>query len=316
MPVQTQYSGQGPRLTVNMLIQDPLLIQARMLRMMDQQFLMDALLRQAPSATSGAVVYEESTPLFATDDASEVAEAGEIPLGMGQDGIPRVAHTVKTAMGITITREMRDRQRIDLVNRRMAQVRNTIVRNWERRLFKAFDGAAAATGSIVAGTQWSNPTGGNPRLDILAAIKLVTEARAQYANMDANNQQDYFGFVPDAIVISTTAMYNLLQNDKFVSLYLAGNIADRNPLYTGQLERTVLGCDVYTSRFMPPTSQYVLQTKDVGGYSDERPLGVSPLYGNGGGPNGGPTETWRADAVRRTAIFVDQPFAVAKIVTT
>lgn len=310
MPVQTQYSGQGPRLTVNMMIADPLLIRARMLRMADQQFIMQALLRPVPAATSGALVYSESDPLFAQDDAAEVAEGGEIPLGMGQDGIPRVAHTIKTALGIEITREMRDRNRIDLVQKRMDQVRNTFIRNWERRLFTAFDAATAATGSVVAGTAWSNPSTGDPRRDILAAIKLVTESRAQYANLDANNQQDFFGFVPDAMVISTTASYNLMQSSNFVNLYLAGNIADRNPFYTGQLERTVLGCEVFTSRFIPATSVYVLQTKDVGGWSDERPMGVTPLYADQ------PREVWRSDVVRRSAIFIDQPYAVAKIVTT
>lgn len=314
MPTQTQYSGQGSRLTVNMMIADPLMIRARMLRMADQQFIMEALLRPVPAAASGALVYSESDPLFAADDAQEVAEGGEIPLGMGQDGIPRVAHTVKTALGIEITREMKDRNRVDLVNKRLDQVRNTFVRNWERRLFTAFDAAATATGHIVGGTAWSNPSTGDPRRDLLAAIKLVTESRTQYVNQDANNAQDYFGFVPDAIVISTTGQYNLMQSTNFLQLYLGGNIADRNPFYTGQLERTVLGCDVYTSRFMPPNAAYVLQTKDVGGWSDERPLGVTPLYSQGG-PNGGPREVWRSDVVRRSAIFVDQPYAVAKIVT-
>lgn len=312
MPVQTQYSGQGPRLTVNMMIADPLMIRARLLQMADQQFIMNALLRQAPSAQSGAIVFSESDPLFAQDDAQEVAEAGEIPLGLGQDGIPKVAHTTKTGLGVEITREMRDRNRVDLVNKRLDQVRNTLVRNWERRLFAQFDAATVATGQVVAGTQWSNPGVGSsfPRRDLLAAIKLITESRAQYANLDANNQQDYFGFVPDAIVISTTSQYNLIQSDSFVNLYLAGNIADLNPQYTGQLERTVLGCTVYISRFIPANTTYVLQTNVNGGYSDERPLGVTPLYADQ------PREVWRADVVRRTAIFIDQPPAIAKIITT
>lgn len=310
MPTQAIYSGQGTRLTVNMMIQDPLMIRARMLQMADQQFIMNALLRPVPAAQAGVLAYMESTPLFASDDAQEVAEGGEIPLGVGADGIPLVAHTIKTALGVEITREMRDRNRVDLVNLRLDQVRNTIVRNWERRLFASFDAAIAQTGMVVAGTSWSNPSTGSPRTDVLQAIKLVTESRAQYANLDVNNQQDYFGFVPDAIVISTASQYNLLQNTEFQQLYLGGNIADRNPLYTGQLERDIVGCTVYISRFIPPNSTYVLQTKVSGGWSDERPLGVTPLYPDQ------PREVWRADVVRRTAIFVDQPYAVAKIVST
>lgn len=309
MPTQVTYSGQGPRLTVSAMIVDPLMIRARMLQMMDQQFIMEALLRQAPATQSGAVVYAESNPLFATDDAQEVAEGGEIPLGQGQFGNPKVAVTRKTGLGIEITREMRDRNRIDLVQLSMDQVRNTMVRNWERRLYTALSNAVTATGMIVTPAfPWSNLSSGNPRGDILAAVKAVTEA--VYPNGDPNNSppnQDFFGFVPDTMVISTTAEYNLLQNTNFVQLYLGGNIADRNPYYTGQLERTILGMNVLVSRFIPAGTAYVLQSNIVGGYSDERPLGVTPLYADL------PREVWRSDVVRRTAIFVDQPYAVAQI---
>lgn len=308
MPTAVTYSGQGPRLTVNAMLVDPLMIRARMLQMMTQQFIMAALLRNAPATQSGAVVYAESNPLFATDDAAEIAEGAEIPLGQVQVGNPKVQVTRKTGLGVEITREMRDRNRIDLVQLSMDQVRNTMVRNWERRLFTAFDAATAQTGMVVAGSQWSNPASGNARQDILSATKAVTEAIAP--SMDPNNQQDFFGFVPDMLVISTTSQYNLMQNSNFVQLYLGGDIAERNPNYTGQLERKLLTLDVLTSRFVAPNTSYVLQSNVVGGYSDERPLGVTPLYADL------PREVWRADVVRRTAIFIDQPYAVAKIVSS
>lgn len=308
MPTQVTYSGQGPRLTVNSMLVDPLMIRARMLQMMTQQFIMEALLRNAPATQSGAVVYAESNPLFASDDAAEIAEGGEIPLGQIQVGNPKVAVTRKTGLGVEITREMRDRNRIDMVQLSMDQVRNTMVRNWERRMFTAFDAAATQTGMVIGGSAWSNPASGFARRDILAATKAVTEAVVP--NLDPNNQQDFFGFVPDTLVISTTSMYNLMQSTDFVQLYLGGDIADRNPYYTGQLERKVLNLDVMTSRFVAPNTSYVLQSNVLGGYSDERPMGVTPLYADL------PREVWRADVIRRTAIFVDQPFALAKIVST
>lgn len=308
MPTPVTYSGQGPRLTVNALLVDPLMIRARMLQMMDQQFIMNALLRNAPGTQSGAVVYAESNPLFAQDDAQEVAEGGEIPLGQSQIGNPKVARTTKTGLGVEITREMRDRNRIDLVNLAMDQVRNTMVRNWERRLFTSFDAATAQTGMVVAGSAWSVPSSGLARRDILSATKAVTEAAAP--NMDPNNQQDFFGFMPDTLVISTTSQYNLMQSTDFVQLYLGGDIADRNPYYTGQLERKVLNLEVLVSRFVAPNTSYVLQSNVLGGWSDERPLGVTPLYADM------PREVWRADVVRRTAIFIDQPYAVCKIVSS
>jgi hypothetical protein len=303
MPISTVYSGQGPRLTVNSMIADPLMIRARLLQMADQQFIMEALLRPVPSTPSGAIVFSESTPLFASDDATDVAEGGEIPLGVGQDGLPRVAHTTKTGLGIEITREMRDRNRTDLVNLRLDQVRNTLVRNWERKLFAAFSGLTPAV-TINAANPWASST--TIRNDIGGAVKGITTAVTP--NSDPNNNQDYIGFVPDTLVIPFASQYDIMLNTSFTSLYLGGDIAERNPQYTFQLERNVMNLQVLMSRFLPAGTAYVLQSKVCGGWSDERPLGVTPLYPDQ------PREVWRADVVRRTGIFIDQPLSVAKIV--
>ncbi len=37
------------------------------------------------------------------------------------------------------------------------------------------------------------------------------------------------------------------------------------------------------------------------------------MYPLGGGGNGGPTETWRSDITRQSAIFIDQPLAACFI---
>lgn len=302
MPISTIYSGQGPRLTVNSMIADPLMIRARLLQMADQQFIMEALLRPVPSTPSGAIVFSESTPLFASDTPLDVAEGGEIPLGIGQDGLPRVAHTVKTGLGVEITREMRDRNRTDLVNTRMDQVRNTLVRTWEFKLFNAF-AAASIAGTVAAATPWASST--TVRTDITNAIKLVTTSVTP--NSDPLNNQDYLGFIPDTLVLPFTSQFDLITNTSFSSVYIGGDIAERNPNYTGQLERTVMGMQVLLSRFLTPGTGYLMQSKVIGGWSDERPLGVTPLYPDQ------PREVWRADVVRRTGIFIDQPLAIAKI---
>jgi hypothetical protein len=300
MPLQSIYSGQGPRVTVNDLIVDPLLIQQRFLQMADQQFIMEAILRQLPSAQSGIIGYHESTPLFLDDDAAVVGEGGEIPLGVGSDGIPKATHTIKLARGIEITREMRDRNRIDLVNVRMNQVRNTMVRTWENRLFSALSGAT--TGSVTAASPWQTST--TIRQDIMGAIQNVTEAKLSQGN---NNTQNFLGFIPDIMVISTKTQYDMIGNGDFGQLYLGGDIAEKNPQYTGQLERTVQSMTVLISRFMPQNQVWLMESKTVGGFSDERPLGVTPLYADQ------PREVWRADVVRRTGIAIDQPLSACVI---
>lgn len=298
------YSQQGYRITVNGLIKDPLLIRQRFLKLSAQQFMMEDLLRKVPGTQSGVVGYEESAPIFASEDPSVVAEGGEIPLITGEDGVPKAAFTVKLGAGIEITRETRDRNRMDKVTQRMRQVRNTFVRAWERRMFDALDASSAPT--QTASGAWGTSTT-NIRSDVLTALRSVREANLSGA-APGPNVDDYLGFEPDTLVMSTRTEAKFFNNDSVVDVYKTGGTLDtKQPMYTGTLERTFMGLRVLVSRFMADDFVWVMERKTVGGYSDERPLGVTPLYEDR------PRECWRADAVRRTAIFVDQPKAAIKI---
>lgn len=306
MPTGSHYSGEGPRITVNSFIKDPLLIRARMIRMFEQQFIMESVLRNVGGADAGVIGYEESTPLFTDDDAAVIAEGGEIPLTMGQDGVPKAAFTIKTGLGIEITQEIKDRGRVDKLNQRMVQVRNTIVRHWERRLFNAFAAAVPVANTIdlgptAAARSWYTGSAPTIRDDVLNARLLVTEA-------EVPNQDDSFlGFEPDTILISTRTFNALLKDDEFAKVYANSPLATKSPTYTGTLEKELYGLTWLVSRFMTDDDAYLMERKTVGGYSDERPMQTSATY---------PIrerECWRADCVRRTAIFVDQPYAIARI---
>lgn len=298
------YSNQGPRLTVNAMLKDPLLIRQRMLRMADKQFIMEALLRNVGATTSGVVQYEESSPQFADQEPMVVAEGGEIPLGTGSEGLWKAAATIKLARGIEITREARDRNRFDLVQKRMNQVRNTMVRAWERRLFTMFSTHPGI--STVAGGVWSSVADGSIRANILDGIQAVTEA----VSPTTGNPDDFLGFTPDTIVIPQTTMYDMLLNTAFIDVYKNSPIITKSPIYTGTLEREILGLTVMTSRFLAPGAAYILERGTAGGYSDERSLSISPTREE---PN---RECWRSNVVRRTAMFLDEPGAVCKITYT
>lgn len=306
MPTPSTYSVSGSRITVNSMIRDPLLIRQRFLQMSDQQFIMDTLLRNAGSADAGVIQYFESTPLFTDDDMAVVGEAAEIPLTVGQDGVPKAAFTIKTARGIEISREMRDRNRMDLLNTRMTQVRNTIVRHWETRLFNALAAGVPAanvldlTGSTAV-KNWVTGSAPTIRINILDAMALITEAKV------AGQTNSFLGFNPDTLVVSTRARYAMMKDAAFGVIYTNSPLADRAPTYTGELEREVLGLRVLASRFLTDKNAYLVEAKTVGGYADERPLQVSPTYPDQ------PREVWRSDVVRRTAIFLDQPLAIAQI---
>lgn len=306
MPTPTTYSGSGVRITVNAMIKDPLLIRARMLNMMNQQFIMEALLRKAAPAEAGVILYNESTPLFTDDDASVIAEAAEIPLVQGQDGIPKAAFTIKTGLGIEITIEMKNRNRFDLVSTRMTQVKNTILRHWERRLFNALNAAVPAGNTLTLGAtaSWNGGTAGSIKIrnNLIDAAQLVREAVVPNQGTDA-----YLGFEPDTLVISTRTMAVMMKDDDFRKAYEGSPLAEKNPYYTGQLEKNVMGFNILTSRFMNDDYAFLLEKNTVGGYSDERALTVSPTYPDQD------REIWRSNVIRQTGIFIDQPYAIAKI---
>jgi hypothetical protein len=155
---------------------------------------------------------------------------------------------------------------------------------------------------------WS-ATDSHIRKDVNAAKYLIRQASAD----DDGNQK--FGYTADTLVISSETETDFLNSDE-ISEPNVGNIADESILYTGKLPSKFLGLDVLVSWRLSayfPSGALVLQRKVFGGISDERPLQGTPLYGEGGGPNGGPTESFRTDITRASAIFIDQPKAVVLI---
>lgn len=298
----------GPRLTVSMMLKSPTLIPKRVLTMLDQQFLVDSVLRSAEDAPSGSVLYFESTPLFAADGPSILDEFGEIPVTHGSVGTPKVARTVRRAFGLRVSKTMIDRNNTDAVNIQVTQIRNTMIRAWEDAFFSAVV-ANASVQVMTTDTSWQSADS-HIRQDVNTAKYLVETAAADEAG------EQRFGYKADTLIISQETGVDFLDSDEVSKPYV-GNIADKGILYTGVLPNKFLGLDVLTSWRLSayfPSGAIVCQRKMFGGISDERPLQATPMYGEGNGPNGGPREAFRTDITRASAIFFDQPQAVVLIV--
>jgi hypothetical protein len=293
----------GPRLTVSSLLKSPTLIPKRVLHNIDQEFLVNDVLRHAQDSPSGALIYFQSTPLFSNDDPAILDEFGEIPTTNGSLGTPKTARTVRRALGLRVSKTMVDRNNVDAVNVQVTQIRNTMVRAWEDAFFSALV-ANDQVQVIMTDTAWGS-TSSHIRQDVNSAKYLVKNAAA-----DAAGKQK-FGYVADTLIISTETETDFLDSDEVTKPYV-GNLADENVQYTGKLPNKFLGLNVLVSwrlSVYAPSCAVVLQRFVIGGISDERPLSATPMYGEGNGPNGGPTETWRTDITRASAIFVDQPLA-------
>src|SRR2546423_14771628 len=127
MPVGARGFSDSPRITVNELLKDPLVIPALILDMTRNEFVMDSVLRSGGNAPSGAVRYSESTPLYADDFPEIRAEFGEVPIVPTSVGIPRVVFTHGRAMAIMVPDEMPRRQAVDPVTPQLMQGKKTIV---------------------------------------------------------------------------------------------------------------------------------------------------------------------------------------------
>jgi hypothetical protein len=291
----------GPRTTVADLIGSPMMVPTRLKEMMTNVFISESLLRNAGPNPAGLVGYSEGDPSFLDSDVQDVAEFGEIPVAAGRMGVPRVAVSVKRALGVRVSREMRDENRLGAVQKQMMQLRNTFVRA-DSIAAKALINAGVPT--MPVSNAWDSGTG-TPRRDIADAIFEVTQATPA---TDIASPEEWYGFQPDIFVYNPGLFPVLMDNEDFVKVY-QGNIANENLNYTGVMPGRVHGLIPIASMSWPIGEVLIAERGTIGFYSDTRPLEFTGLYPEGNGPNGGPRETWRADSSHKRAMALDQPKA-------
>jgi hypothetical protein len=296
MAVQVVSSKSAQPLTVNALLKDPLAIPERIVRDFRNQFVMDQVLRSGGNAESGAVQYRVSSPQFADVASQIVAEKAEIPLAPVSRGDIQTARTAKRALGVAISEEMRRRNQMGEVERQIKAVGNTIVRDVDGAFVTAL--TAAVTQARAATAAWSGGTA-TIRKDILAAKKLVQTATV------AGTTDSYLGYEPDTILLNPTDAANLLGSAEFTTM-LYGQV---NPSNVSDLTTVgpVLGLNPLVSVSVTAGTAWVLTSKEVGFYADERAFQATELYEER------KNELWRTDASRITVAAVDQPLAGSKI---
>lgn len=290
----------GPRLTVNDYLKDPLRVPALVLDMMKGEFISDAVLRDA-GGNFGAVRFEESTPQFADGEPEVRAEFAEVPVVPGSVGVQHVTFSAERALAVMVSDEMKRRQNVDAVNRQMTQVKNTMVRAWDRVFFNALLTNPNLNAPVTAVNEWGTATS-TIRKDLASAIEVI-----ETAVVDATNRpDDVFGYEPDVLIINHATKGDLFANDEIAKIW-QGNIADENIVYTGKLPNKLMGLNVLVSRRVPADTAIVMQRGRVGFISDELPLQATPLYRDE------PRKSMRSDVQRASAVGVDNPRAAVLI---
>ena len=201
---------------------------------------------------------------------------------------------------------MIDRNNTDAVNIQITQLRNTMIVAWEDAFFSAII-ANPLIQTLHTDTPWSDPDS-HIRKDVNAAKFLIKNASSDGNGQNGKAKLQYRA---NTLILSTETETDFLDSDEVNSVYV-GNLAASNLRYTGTLPNRFLGLDVVTSWRLDLYSfgsALVLERGTVGFISDERRLSSTPMYGEGNGPNGGPTESWRTDTTRASALGIDQPLA-------
>jgi hypothetical protein len=297
MPTPAYSSLDGPRITVDSLLKDPLVIPEFILSMTENEFIVDAVLRAGGMTMSGAVRYSESTPMYADDTPEIRAEFAEVPVVPTSVGIPRVVFTHERAMAVMVSDEMRRRQLIDPVTRQLTQVRNTMIYSWNTAFYSAVI-ANAGIQTLAVSNPWAS-SNATIRGDIANGVYLVENA--QVTSSIGFNQ--FLGFEADTMIINHATKNTLLQSSSFAAPYI-GDIASESLLYTGVLSNKIFNLDTLVSRQVPVGNAIIMQRNRCGFIADELPFQAGPLYRDE------PRKTMRSDTQRASAIGIDQPLSI------
>jgi hypothetical protein len=297
VPAPAYSYSDGPRVTVDTLLKDPMQIPALILDMTQNEFIVDSVLRNAGLAQSGIVRFETSTPLYADAYPEVRQEFSEVPVVPTSLGVPSAVYSHERAMAIMVSDEMRRRQIVDPVTRQLLQVKNTMSYSWNTAFLAAILSNQYIQ-TMAVGTPWqgSNAT---IRADLANAIFLIENA--QQASPLGVTQ--WFGFEPDTLLINHLTKTTLLQSSSFAAPYI-GDIASENLQYTGKLPNKIFDLDVMVSRQIPAGNAILMQRNRAGFIADELPMMATPLYREE------PRKVWRSDVQRAAAIGFDQPLAI------
>lgn len=294
MPVRIVSTRDSQAITVNAMVSNPLVIPEYILSELDNQFVMDQVLRYAGRPTGGAVQFRVSSGRYADNPSEIVPELGEIPLATITRGDIQTKPTEKRALGVAISQEMIDRDNVGEVQRQIQAVHNTMVRDVDGGFVQTLRNAVTQTRAATA--PWSGGTA-TIRRDINAARRIIRTSTV--------GPGSYTGFNPDTIIVSPVGEENLLNSMEFQQM-IYGSVNPSNVASLADVPM-VLRLTPLVTVGVNDNEAFVLQSNVVGGYADERPLQATELY------EYRPTETWRSDASRITVGFIDQPAACVRI---
>lgn len=284
----------GTLITVDVFLNNPARVQKVIADLTAQRFIADRIFSPGPPATGGAVIFDQvmANELYTGRDVQAIEPGAEFPILNQLEAAPLIARTVKWGGAARYTYEQIDRDRRDVVNRGLTQIRNTIVRKVDTVAVAAL--RAAPINQEVASDVWEDSAA--------AIVKDVQTGITTVDKLDMGYQ------ITDALISPTTHL-NMITNDKLLSLLpREGMNGVPNPIASGQLQG-VMGLTWYPTNRVADGECILISGRIAGSISDEKPL-YSRVVDEG---QSSTRETKVVAAARLVVPYVTDPLSVVRI---
>lgn len=289
--------------SVSTLMNSPKVIPTRAIDRLRDEFPAEDMLTNGGTANTMEFQFTRNSSAYVDADPEVVAEFAEFPTVAPGHGEEVFGRADKVGYRIAISREMKEFNQIQAVNKIVTRAINTFKRYNEKQLWEAL--LAAPIPEVAAGVAW-NKQGSDPRHDIALAMETVSRGNAVY---DQNIEESW---LPNMIVLNKALTPTLVANDKFNSLFDGNGPNNEDIRYTGKLSKSIMGMDALGVRFLEQGRVLVLQKGAPGFFVDPRRLEATPLRGEGD-ELGGNTETYSSRMSQIRFIGIDEPFSACWI---
>lgn len=289
--------------TVSDLMARPEIIPTRAIERLRNEFPAEDILTDGGTAKTMEFEFTQNASQYVDSDPEVIAEFAEFPTVAPSHGEKVLGRATKIGYRMQFSREMKDFNQMQAVNKTITRAVNTFKRYNERQLWDAL--LAAPIPEIAAGVPWTQQ-GSDPRYDISLAMATVSDGNAVH---DENIIESWD---PNMIVMNKSLAPTLVANDKFNSVFDNDGTNTENIRYTGKLPKKPMGLDALGVRFLTKGRVLVLQKGAPGFFKDPRRLEATPLRGDGD-EWGGDTESYSSRVSQMRFIGIDEPFSACWI---
>ena len=248
----------GQEITVEQFLANPARVQRALQDLTLERFVADQIYTPGPAATGGAVIYDQilGNELYGNRDVQAIEPGSEFPIIDLGEVSPLVARTVKWGGASELTYEERDRDRRDVLGRKILRIRNTVVRKVDQVAVATL--RAAPVNNAVASGDWGIGT--------TAIFKDVAAVQTMVDRLD-------LGYAIDSAIISPNTNLSMVTNDTLLNqLPRESAGANASPIVSGALAGLAGIRKWFVTNRVTDDEVFFTSGRMAGSISDEKPL--------------------------------------------